>query len=253
MPDRPIERLKQLLVPPMSAKAKRVAEETLRSPMADTLWQISGGGKPFTMSSPVAMIRERASGAIASYRPLLDIVGLDPSALDGNENNMRSDATRSVSHEAGHRADSRLSNAPGRNAPFRLPSVDLPPALPRSSNTGALVQVSPKEWKVLEQESNDPFKRQRELANKARGKVDQYYQTSPEEGYAQAFANAMTVLRSAPRMLQEGATPQEYAEELGKIEAETPGTGGIVESLLKEKPFQQHPLQRIYKRKVAGR
>lgn len=220
MPQDPIARIKQMLAPAVSAKAKRVAEETMRSPMADTLWQISGGGKPIQTTSQMGTIPTRLKGAVASYVPFLDVVSLDPSALQYDEDSMRSDATQSLSHEAGHRADSRRSDAPGRNASFEVPKP-----------TGSL---SP-------------------LEQKARGMVDWYYQTSPDEGYAQAFGNAMSILRNSPRMLQEGATREDYVKGLAEAESVTPGVGGVVEALLKEKPFQQHPLQRVYKRKEVKR
>jgi hypothetical protein len=245
----PPKRIKEMFSP--SPRAKKIVGETLRSPAADTLWQISGGGKPTTFSNLVATVLLRARNGLAGYNPIFDNVIMDPSqeSLNKNPEESMGVALNALSHEAGHRADFRRSNPPGRNAPFRLPEIDLPPAPPRSPTTGKLVQVSPKEWRVQEQKSNDPFERQRSLVNAARSKVDAYYQSSPREGYAQAFASAMDVLRNTPQFFEKGKSRDDYAQELAKVEAETPGAGGIVEELLKEPVFKNHPLQRIYKRK----
>lgn len=244
MPDTPMQRLKRLLVPSVRPESRRIAEAALRSPAADTLWAITGGGKPITTTSSVI---PRLKGAAATYAPWLDMVSIDPASLqnaDSAEN--QRDALMYLSHEAGHRADFRRNDTPGRNAPFKLPAATSP--LPSSqTKTGKMVQVSPKEWQM--QSSYDPLVRQRDLINAARSKVDPYYQTSPKEGYAQAFASAMDILRNAPHLLQEGAGRGEYAEGLGVQEAITPGVGGIVEALLQEPKFKEHPLQRFYKRK----
>ena len=231
---------------------KRIAEEVLRSPAADTLWEISGGGKPTTLANaPSLPQRIKGFTPLGYYQKFGDQVVINPTKLnyaDDPDKKFDSDIARSIAmqaltHEAGHRADIRRNDAPGENAPFKVPSVDLPPP-PRP---GKMVQVSPKEYRA--EEPYDPYAKQRA----ARANVDLYYQTSRREGYAQAFATAMSILRSAPRLLQEGQTRDEYANELGKIEAFTPGTGGIVEALLKEKIFQKHPLQQMYKKKTEGR
>ena len=226
---------------------KRIAEEVLRSPAADTLWELSGGGKPIRTNTYAALMggRGRSAKAAALYNPALDAVGINPAGLEDNYNDEenRNQALKYLSHEAGHRADFRRYDTPGKNAPFKVPSVDLPPP-PRP---GKLVQVSPKEYRS--ETPYDPYAKQRA----AQANVDSYYQTSRREGYAQAFATAMSILRDTPRLLQEGQTRDEYANALGKAEAFTPGTGGIVEALLKEKMFQKHPLQQIYKKKTEGR
>jgi hypothetical protein len=239
---------------------KRIAEEVLRSPAADTLWEISGGGKPVTAANKTDLTlrikRITGSDPLGYYQPPFlqkfgDQVVINPTKLnyaDNPDKKFDSDIARSIAmqaltHEAGHRADIRRNNAPGENAPFKVPSVDLPPP-PRP---GKLVQVSPKEYRS--ETPYDPYGKQRA----AQANVDSYYQTSRREGYAQAFATAMSILRNAPRLLQEGQTRDDYANALGKAEAFTPGTGGIVEALLKEKIFQKHPLQQIYKKKTEGR
>lgn len=233
---------------------KRIAKEVLRSPAADTLWELSGGGKPIrtnTYAELAGLGGNNSSGRLgALYNPVLDAVGINPAALDNNQGDAenRDTALNFLSHEAGHRVDFRRGgvypyDAPGKNAPFKVPSVDLPPP-PRP---GKLVQVSPLEYRS--ETPYDPYAKQRA----AQANVDSYYQTSRREGYAQAFATAMSILRNTPRLLQEGQTRDEYANALGKAEAFTPGTGGIVEALLKEKMFQKHPLQQMYKKKTEGR
>ena len=242
MPKNPIQRIKQLLMPSMRPESRRIAEEALLSPAADTLWEISGSGKPIRTNT-AAEVLGRFQRNSAAYFPLWDGVGINPAELQSSDyKENQNNALHALSHEAGHRADFRRNDAPGRNAPFKLPDVELP-APPQ----GKQVQVAPLEVRV--EKPYDPYEKQRE----ARGKVDKYYQTSPEEGYAQAFATAMSILRNTPRFLQEGKTRDDYANALGEAEAFTPGVGGIVEALLKEKVFQKHPLQRVYKKKTESR
>lgn len=253
MADDLLKRLKELFAPSIDPKVQQLANKTLQSPAADTLWQISGGGKPITSSNRFDAMVGNLRNFVGGYNPVLDQVSLNPSKpnfSDPDPDANAYDALNVISHEAGHRADFRRSDAPGRNAPFQLPKVDLPPAPPPTPiKGGRMVQISPKELRIEYPQSNDPFARQRKLINNARGKVDPYYQTSPAEGYAQAFATAMEVLRNTPRILQKGTTRDEYANGLAEAEAFTPGTGGIVEALLKEPIFKNHPLQRFYKRK----
>lgn len=248
MDDDLLSRIKHLFAPSINPKSQQLVERTLSSPAADTLWQISGGGKPRLASVPI-----NGRGALASYYPIFDKIVFNPSHPDLSDLDSTvsaENALYAMSHEAGHRTDSKRSDAPGRNAPFKLPDVDLP--LPPKNNAVALskmVQVSPKEWRLEVPTSKDPYARQRDLINVARSKVGRYYQKSPEEGYAEAFAAAMDVMRGTPSFLAQGHTRDEYAQELAKTEAITPGTGGIVEALLKEPVYKNHPLQRIYKRK----
>lgn len=253
MDDDLLSRIKHLFAPSINPKSQQLAERTLNSPAADTLWQISGGGKPFRSASRLSSLPISVMGALAGYNPIFDKIVFNPShshLSDLDPNVSAYNALNAMSHEAGHRADFKRSDAPGKNAPFKLPDVDLP--LPPKNNAVAsseMVQVSPKEWRLEVPTSKDPYARQRDLINVARSKVDQYYQKSPREGYAQAFAAAMDVMRGTPSFLAQGHTRDEYAQELAKAEAITPGTGGIVEALLKEPVYKNHPLQRIYKRK----
>lgn len=215
----PVDALKRLLMPsPERATAKRVAKETLTSPLADTLWQLSGGGRPMTTANPLnpLTLAQTLYGANAAYNPIFDAVTMSGRKLAGvgDAGEISYEAERFLAHEAGHRADMRRGRAaPGRQAPFQLP---------RTSAT-----VTPKEMA-------------------ARKQVDEYYQKSPREGYAQAFATAVQIMRQSPELLKQGMPREEYAKELADAEATFPGVGGIVQGLLKEPAFKNHPLQQFY-------
>jgi len=229
VPANPLSKLKQMLVPSASAQQKRIAQEVIRSPAADTLWQISGGGAPLTGTGALANIGANLGGGWAGYyRPVSDNITINPSVFKmygsspEEEAWAKEDMLRTLSHEAGHRADLALFNvargkkAPGRDAPFRVPK--------------AQGNLSPQE-------------------KMARKTVDTYYQTSPREGYAQAFAVAMELMRRTPELIATGELDRKaYAEGLAEDEAKTPGLGGIVEALLKGQPmYKNHPLQQFYK------
>jgi hypothetical protein len=90
---------------------------------------------------------------------------------------------------------------------------------------------------------DDPTYKERKemspLEKKAHAKVDNYYQTNPAEGYAQAFTNAYDYLDKTRR-----DPSMEYARSLaGEYEATTPGMGSIISELLKEKTYANHPLR----------
>ena len=107
---------------------KRIAKEVLRSPAADTLWELSGGGKPIR-SNTYANLVGGAAKVGALYNPALDAVGINPDEIRNNDNNeeTQNTALRFLSHEAGHRADFRRPyDAPGKNAPFKAPSGFCP-------------------------------------------------------------------------------------------------------------------------------
>jgi hypothetical protein len=79
---------------------------------------------------------------------------------------------------------------------------------------------------------------------RARKGVGYYSQTNVQEGVAEAYADAMGFLQ---RTVDPSMTRDAFAAELAKIEARTPGTGGIVQRLLAKDVFANHPGRRFYR------
>lgn len=233
MPPDFLGKLRQLFVPAASPMAHKVTEETLKSPLADSLWAATGGGRPITAKGQVSRLLKPS--ALATYNPIFDMVEMRPEMLSaGTEEDAREEARSALMHEAGHRATRyRLSkNAPGGDALFKLPPM-------QRSQTAY----------------GSPERRAEDREHMARSKVDKYYQTSPREGYAQAFEYAWQILTRMPKLMQEGDEEEgvpydrsKYAEALADAEARRPGTGQIVSDLLKNEPmFRNHPLQAFYR------
>lgn len=230
MPPDFLGKLRQLFVPSGSPSANRVTKEVLTSPLADSLWSISGGGKP--IASRGYLQQFISPGALGTYDENLDWVTVIPREFpQTNEADIRDRARGVLMHEAGHRVQARRNpmDVPGGNAPFKLP---------------------PKSPQVNFGRSHDnPPERQRQTAeNLARFNVDSYYQTDPAEGYAQAFESAWQVLSRSPELLKRGYDRNAYAQYLAEAEAQRPGVGQIVSDLLKNEPmFRNHPLQAFYR------
>lgn len=142
-----------------------------------------------------------------AYNPIFDIVALNTSSESAKDPH---ELRNVLIHEAGHRVRARGFGfgAPGNKAPFKLPD-----GTPSS----------------------------------ARAKVDEYYQSSPNEGYAQAFRNAYNMLSySAPALLSDPTiTREKVLNALAQIEARTPGAGEIVRDLLKKDIFRGHPMSKF--------
>lgn len=215
MPDRLLFRLLR------RSPVRQEADELLRSPTADSLWAVSGGGRPSVTTSPFnpssAAFPRLGRSASGAYHPIADIVSLNPAEYPADENTeyRREDMRTTLAHEAGHRAQRKMGkDAPGGTLPYRLPRNDNP---------------TPQE-------------------SAARQAVDPYYRTDEKEGYAQAFERAFQILTRAPKLMAEGRlSREEYARSLAEVEANRPGTGTIVVDLLKSNAmFANHPLRQYH-------
>jgi hypothetical protein len=230
MPPDFLGKLRQLFMPSGSPSANRVIKETLTSPLADSLWSISGGGKPVTSRGYLQQFV--SPGALGTYDENLDWVTVIPREFpQTNEADIRDRARGVLMHEAGHRVQARRNpmDVPGGNAPFKLP-----PQSPRVD--------------FGRSHDNPPERRRQTVENLARFNVDSYYQTDPAEGYAQAFESAWQVLSRSPELLKKGYDRNAYAQYLAEAEAQRPGVGQIVSDLLKNEPmFRNHPLQAFYR------
>jgi hypothetical protein len=85
----------------------------------------------------------------------------------------------------------------------------------------------------------------------AYNRLDAYSKTNANEAYAQSFEQAVKLLRDyghllGPKGNSQNASPEEirqvFAQELGNIEGQFPGTGSLLTELLAEKPYRSHPL-----------
>lgn len=238
MPPDFLGKLRQLFVPSGSPSANRVTKEVLTSPLADSLWSISGGGKPVT--SRGYLRKFLSPGALGAYDENLDWVTIIPREFpQTNEADIRDRARGVLMHEAGHRVQARRNpmDVPGGNAPFKLPPQS--PQIPEpKASTGEFIAPA----------DNSPERRRQTVENLARFNVDSYYQTDPAEGYAQAFESAWQVLSRSPELLKRGYDRNAYAQYLAEAEAQRPGVGQIVSDLLKNEPmFRNHPLQAFYR------
>ena len=198
---------------------KQDALKAKQSTKMDTLTAITGGGAPRVDWTPAGteIYGMRIGGF---YSPLADRVvlsgGLDPErkTVDSTPLVKQETVDNTLTHEMGHR---------------------------KFFNDGMLKTLDRIVGKQFSHD--DPTYKERKgmspLEKKAHRKVDNYYQTNPAEGYAQAFVNAYDYLDKTRRN-----PSMEYARPLaGEYEASTPGMGSIVSDILKEKAYVSHPLR----------
>lgn len=195
-------------------RIQKVTEEALNSPLSDTLTSVSGGGRPAIDALALSARNKLIAPIYHSFVPPDPVTGFGKKA--GGTYFAKKDAIalarpQSLAHEMGHRRDFMVENRPPNDKRFIVPN------LPMETRSDVI----------------------------ARADIDPYYRKNEIEAYASAFDNAITLLRSFAR--DTTGTRDDYANELVRMERETPGTGYIVESLLKEPIYSNHPVRRFYR------
>lgn len=195
-------------------RIQRVTEGALNSPLGDTLMAVSGGGKPSIDALDLSTRNKLIAPIYDFFVPPNPVTGFGYRA--GGIYHPKKDAVtlkspQSLAHEMGHRRDFRVENRPSNDMRFVVPTLPM-------ETRGDVI---------------------------ARADIDPYYRKNDIEAYASAFDNAISLLRSFAG--DTAGTRDDYTNALVRKERETPGTGYIVESLLKEPIYSNHPVRRFYR------